>query len=274
MTRRARYGVMALLGFAAALWADAAGGSPDPASPAGGPLTLYVTRVVRLAPGDVSLGRLLVVSGNLSAQASQTLDLVVARLGAQPMVVPARSYQSLVESGMGPDAIVVGTRTVLVPTGSVPQGEDYLLDRLADYLAGQGMLPDTPTELTVEQNQLRGLAPQSGSPVFQLQTSRGVTEVSFDLQGPGFASVTGRIRLGGSAAGGSPDASYAGASDGVRAGDPVAVLFRKNLITIEMPGRAQGTARIGDSVTVYVPESMRAFSGEVTGGKAVTVDLP
>jgi len=274
MRRKARYGGLTLLLLAAAVWGDTASGLQDAASSAGGPLTLYVTRLVRLAPGDVSLGRLLVVSGDLSPQARQTLDLVVVRLGSQPMVVPARSYQSLVETGMGPDAIVVGARTVLVPTGSVPQGEDYLLDRLADYLAGQGMLPDTPTELMVEQNQVRGLAPQAGDPAFQLQTSHGLTDVSFDLGGPGFASVTGRIRLGAAAVGASTDSSYAAGSDGVRAGDPVAVVFRKNLITIEMPGRAQGTARIGDTVNVYVPESLKVFSGEVTGGKAVTVDLP
>jgi flagella basal body P-ring formation protein FlgA len=60
----------------------------------------------------------------------------------------------------------------------------------------------------------------------------------------------------------------------VKSGTPVTVVFKKGLITIEMPGRTLGSASVGDPVSVMVSESQKTFSGQLMDGKAVQVDLP
>ena len=64
------------------------------------------------------------------------------------------------------------------------------------------------------------------------------------------------------------------ATAAVRSGTPVNVIFKKGLITIEMPGKTLGSASVGDPVSVLVAESQKTFSGQLLDGKAVEVDLP
>ena len=52
------------------------------------------------------------------------------------------------------------------------------------------------------------------------------------------------------------------------------MVFRKGPITVEMPGKALASAAVGESVSVYIADSQKTFTGRVTDGKAVQVDLP
>jgi len=52
------------------------------------------------------------------------------------------------------------------------------------------------------------------------------------------------------------------------------VIFRKGPVTIEMPGKALASARIGERVSVFIAESQRNFAGRLLEGKAVDIELP
>jgi hypothetical protein len=227
---------------------------------------LYVSRYLQADPGDVSLGDLVRAPGDLSAQQKEALARSVVVLGEKVLIVPTSLYMDRLEAAFA-DWIVVGARTIVAPQ-SFSEGEAYLLDRLADYLVAQGLASAGTTELTVEQNLVRGTPPQEGTPVFQLQKgARGNTEVSFTLAAAAGGSVVGRVALANAA-------GPANATDGVRPGAIVHVTFRKGPITIEMPGKTTGTARIGERVNVYIAESQKSFNGQLVDGKAVEVDLP
>jgi hypothetical protein len=43
---------------------------------------------------------------------------------------------------------------------------------------------------------------------------------------------------------------------------------------IEMPGKALGPASTGDSLSVSIADSQKSFTGTLTSGKAVNVELP
>jgi len=66
---------------------------------------------------------------------------------------------------------------------------------------------------------------------------------------------------------------HAAAPD-LRPSDPVRVVFHKGPITIEMQGKAQGQAAVGDMVNVMVTDSQKSFTGRLRAGKAVDVELP
>jgi hypothetical protein len=230
--------------------------------------TVYVHRVVMVDPGDISLGSLVQTWGDIGPKAQEALAQSVAVLADAPLIIPASLYLDRLEAAFGADAIVVGSRSLVIPRGIVPDAEAYLLDRLAEFLQAQGILGAGKTELRVAQNIVRGVPPREGNPVFTLQKSSvGGAEVSFSLSGDSGNSVTGRVVI--------PvmDASV-GASQGLRTGTPVQVVFHKGLITIEMQGKTLGTAAVGERVSVYVPDSQRSFTGRVTDGKAVSVELP
>jgi hypothetical protein len=230
---------------------------------------VYVQRIVTSDPGDVSLGDLVQARGDVGAQGREALAQSVAVLADAPFFIPTSLYRDRLEEAFGNDAIVVGSRSLVIPRGTLPEGEAFLLDRLGDYLSGQGVLSDQKTEVRFTQNIVTGTPPQSGIPVFSLHKSgTGSVEVSFFLGGDPGNSVTGRVLIP-VAAGSSP-----GSGPGLKTGTPVQVVFHKGLITIEMPGRTLGPSAVGDKVTVFVPESQRSFSGRVVDGKAVSVDLP
>ncbi len=92
------------------------------------------------------------------------------------------------------------------------------------------------------------------------KTAHGQTEVSFNLVGAAGSSVTGRISLAAAATDPGGD---------VKPGTAVKVIFHKGPITIEMPGKALGSASTGDSLSVYVADSQKSFTGTLADGKAV-----
>jgi hypothetical protein len=228
--------------------------------------TLYVQRVAFADAGDISLGDLLRASGTVPAAARETLARSVAILGDKVLYVPVAAYRPWLEEAFGADPIVVGSRSVVIPRGAIPDAEAYLFDRLADWLEREGLLGAGVAELTVIQNTVAGVVPVEGAPKFAAQkTSRGTMEISFSLSGSTGALVSGKIAL---AAASQP------IGDSVKSGDAVTAVFRKGPITIEMPAKALGSAASGTTVSVYVADSQKSFSGRVIGGKAVEVVLP
>jgi hypothetical protein len=229
-------------------------------------ITVYVSRVVAAPQGDVSLGTLVRPSGPLSPAQREALSRSVTVLGNAVQYVPASLYQEWIETAFGPDAIIVGFRTILIPKGTSAEGEPYLLDRLADYLVAQKLVNDCRVEMTFAQGSLTGTPPQDGMPVCQVtKSSRGV-DVSFVLTGSGGSSVSGRVTL--------PPGDAAGEISGVRSSSQVRVVFHKGPITVEVPGKTLAAASVGENVSVFVAESQKTFTGRLIDGKAVQVDLP
>jgi hypothetical protein len=230
-------------------------------------ITVYVDRVVAAPQGDVSLGTLVRTSGPLSPVEQEALARSVTVLGNAVQFIPASRYQEWIETAFGPDAIIVGTRTLLIPKGTSAETEPYLLDRLADYLVAQKLVNDGMVEMTFTQASLMGAPPQDGTPAIQvMKTGRGV-EVSFLLTGSGGGSVSGRVSL--------PPVDSAGSTKaGLKSSTPVRVVFRKGPITVEVPGKTLGASSVEGTVNVSIAESHKTFAGRVTGERAVQVDLP
>ncbi len=229
-------------------------------------VTLYIKRLVIAERGPVSLADLVRTSGSLPVQAGETLATSVATVSDRLLYLPSRSYADSLESGFGPDSIIVGSRSLIVPRGAVADSELPLLDRLVDFLSDQGILGSTKTELELRMNQVRGDMPQDTAPTFQLvRSSNGSVEVSF-TSGPADRSASGRFIV-------SLSTPAAGPVD-VKSGDPVHVVFHKGPITIEMEGAALSAAAIGDPLKVQVTDSKKSFSGRLSQDKAVDVELP
>jgi hypothetical protein len=228
--------------------------------------TLYVNRVVSADPGDISLGDVVHAAGEIPVEAREALARSIAVAGDKVLLIPAALYRGQLEAVFGKDSIIVGSRTVVVPRGVLPEEETYLLLRLADFMAAQGLVGAGCTELSLEQGQLKGSLPIDGSPRFQVaKSANGSVEVSYSLTGSNGGSVAGKVSISAPAGGG---------TDGVKAGAPIEVRFRKGPITIEMPGKALATAAAGGKVGVYIADSQRRFVGRVVDAKAVEVDLP
>jgi hypothetical protein len=226
--------------------------------------TLYVNRFVTADPGDVSLGDLLRASGSVPAGAQETLARSVAVLSDKVLIIPTGVYREQVKDAFGVDSILVGSRSIVVPRGGPAAGETYLLDRLADYLAAQGLVSDAKVELTFMPGPTRGTPPVDGEPVFQLQKNgRAGPEISFSLAGSGGSSISGRVGIGGA----TPVMLIA-------SGTAVQVVFHKGPITIETPGKSLGVAGPGETVSVLLTDSQKTVTARVLDGKAVTVDLP
>src|SRR5271157_5708331 len=137
--------------------------------------TFYVNKLVVAAPGDVSLGTLLRAAGPLSAEQTEAMSRSVTVLGESVQYLPTSLYMPQLETAFGTDAIVVGSRTVLIPKGTAAEGESYLLDRLGDFLTAQGIADDGRIDVSLSLASLKGAAPQDGTPSFQMKkTIRGV----------------------------------------------------------------------------------------------------
>ena len=240
-----------------------AGGAPGDALG----VTLYVNRVIVAAKGDVGLGMLVRTAGSIAPRAQEGLARSVTVLGDSVQYLPVGLYMPQLEAAFGADAIIVGSRTILVPKGTSAEAESYLLDRLGDFLAAQGLVDDGKVELAFTQTSLKGSPPQDGMPSCQVvRTARGV-EVSFLLTGSNGDAVSGRVTL--PALQGGPDPQR-----GVKSNTQVRVVFRKGPITVEMPGKAIASASLGETVGVLLAEGQKTFIGRVIEGKAVQVDLP
>jgi hypothetical protein len=110
-------------------------------------VTLYVNRVIVAAKGDVGLGMLVRTTGAVAPRAQESLARSVTVLGDSVQYLPVGVYMPQLEAAFGADAIIVGSRTILVPKGTSAEAESYLLDRLADFLAAQGLVDDGKVEL-------------------------------------------------------------------------------------------------------------------------------
>ncbi|HVP18377.1 MAG TPA: flagella basal body P-ring formation protein FlgA [Spirochaetia bacterium] len=256
MTRGLRLSaLLGLLFLAAAAWSGARGA------------TLYIQRVLVADPGDIRLGDLVQAAGDPPASARESLALAVASISSHLLYVPCRLYRDQLEEAFGRDSIFVGSRSLVIPRGAVADGNIPLLDKLVDFLSDSGALGNDIADIDIRSIRVTGTLPQNPAPSFQMvRSSKTSVEVSFTLPGDG-GQASGRIVLGLKG-----DARAAAADIG--ANDPVTVIFRKGPITIEMQGKAQGAAAIGDTVSVLVADSKRTFSGRLLVGKAVDVELP
>ena len=227
--------------------------------------TLYVNRLVSADPGDINLGAVVRAAGDVPAEAREALARSIAVAGDKVLLIPAALYRAQLEAAFGRDSIIVGSRTIVVPRGVVPEEETFLLTRLADFLSVQGLVGAGCVEISLTQTLSKGSLPTDGNPVFQvLKNANGPVEVSYTLTGSGGGSVAGRASISGPG----------GSNDGVRSGASVDVIFRKGPITIQMPGKAMAAAVMGGKVGVYVADSQRSFVGRVVDAKAVEVELP
>ena len=231
--------------------------------------TLYVNRMVAADPGSLRLRDLVQVPGDLPAGAGETLDRVVATMAGTFLSVPARLYTDVIEDAFGPDSILVGSRTLVVPRGRLVEPAAQLLARLVDFLGQKGLLGDSRVEIDIIRP-LDAELPLDGAMRFSVvRAVKGSAgqELACTLLAADsdrvIATITLRVRT-----------TAATAAEGVAAGDKIQVMFRKGLVTVEMQGKALATAGFGDSVAVYVPDSLRSFSGRVIGKKAVCVELP
>jgi Chaperone for flagella basal body P-ring formation len=226
--------------------------------------TIYIQRVLVADPGDI---RLVQTAGEAPVAAGETLALTVATVSRHLIYIPSRSYMDQVENVFGRDSIFVGSRTIVIPRGAVPEASIPLVDRLVDFLTANGVLAGDVADIDIRSIQSAGTLPQGAAPSFQMvRSSKTSVEVTFSAAAEDDQS-SGRILLGLK-----EDARAAVA--GLRAGDSVQVIFHKGPITIEMQGKAQMAAAVGDTVSVLVTDSRRTFSGRLLAGKAVDVELP
>ncbi len=237
------------------------------ASLEGKDVTIYIQRVLIADPGEIRLGDLVQTAGEAPAAAWETLAVAVATLAGHLLYIPSRSYMDRIEDAFGREAIFVGSRSLVIPRGAVPDSQVSLLDRLVDFLTDAGMLGGDVADIDVRSVQLAGTLPRDASPAFRMvRSSKTSVEVSFTVPAEG-EQTSGRILVG------LREDPRAAASD-IAASDPVLVVFHKGPITIEMQGKAQGPAAVGDTVSVMVMDSHRTFSGRLLSGKAVDVELP
>jgi hypothetical protein len=163
----------------------------------------------------------------------------------------------------------VGSRSLVVPPALAPEDAVGLLDRLVEWLDGQGGFGRGAVELELLQAPERSALP-APSPGFALVRAErtaglfsGIVEVSFQGAGNRTSRVVLRARQ-----------AIPSSSEGVKSGETVQVFFRRGAVTVEMEGRAISSAAPGQSVTVWVAESRRSFAGTAAGRKVVDVELP
>jgi len=222
---------------------------------------VYVNRSIVAGPGDLSLGDVIHATGMLTTGQKEALAQSLAVVSNRMLFIPMSAYLGQLDALFGADAIIVGSRTLVVPKGLVPEAETSLLDKLVDSLQVQGLFTEGITEIDLSQNSARATIPLEGTPTFQvLTTMKGTTEASFSMAG-----TTGKLSF---------VSTRNDSATSVKQGAAVDVVFHKGLITIEMPGKTLGAASAGEMVSVLVTESQKSFSGQVANGKVVNVDLP
>ena len=238
-------------------------------------VTLYVRRVVIKDGGAITPGDLVQTTGEISPATREALDRSIGTIADHTLLIPSVSYKALFNSPGGENLILVGKRTLVIPSGSTDERSALLLDRLADYLETQGGIGQGTVELSdVRITWLTEGALSDGMTLKQIRLDRksglafGSAEFSFQAAGiPGAAS--GRITL-------KITQDVLAAAQpvySVKVNDSVSVLFRKGSILIEMSGKALASAREGERVEVFVPDSKMSFQGVVTGSKAVSVEI-
>jgi hypothetical protein len=241
-------------------------------------VTLYVRRVHVADRGGLTVGGLVQTSGDLTPELRETLDRTIGEISDSILLIPSAVYKGMFGRDSA-EVILVGRRTLVIPRGAVEDGAIAFMDKLADHLEAQGLIGEAEAEIEIVQ--ITGLP--SGSvienPVFR--TFR-VEKKSGLASGTAEFTFQGSIRDSGEAAGrivlrirqkipGALTSDSYGA--GVRANEPVSVVFRKGSIVIEMSGKALSSAKEGTRVSVFIPESRMSFTGIVTSNKAVCVEI-
>ena len=230
-------------------------------------VTVYIQRVLVIDPGHIRLGDLVRPSGAVPVSAGETLAQDLATISNVIVSIPSRFYMDRVENAFGQDSIFVGSRSLVVPRGELPDDQVALLGSFVDFLDDSGILGNEVLDIDVRSIQVNGTLPANAAPSFRLlRSSSGSVEATFTADG-GAGPAGGRIILALKT-----DPLSTGAD--VRANDPVQVAFHKGLITIEMPGKALGQAAVGQPVNVLVTDNQRSFTGKLLSGKAVDVELP
>jgi hypothetical protein len=230
-------------------------------------VTVYIQRVLVVDPGRIRLGDLVHPSGTVPVSAGETLAQDLATISSSIVSIPSRFYMDRVEDAFGRDSIFVGSRTLVVPRGAVPDDQVPLLAKFVDFLDDSGILGSDLLDIDVRSIQLDGTLPPGAALSFRLvRSSSGSVEGAFTAVGES-EPARGRIIL-------AMKKDPLSTSADVRASDPVRVIFHKGPITIEMPGKALGQAAVGQAVSVLVTDSQRSFTGKLLTGKAVDVELP
>jgi hypothetical protein len=235
-------------------------------------LTLYVRRVVVMDRGPIALRSLVQSSGDVSAGLKETLDRSIGEVTDKILLIPSTSYKGLFDKGPGENLILVGTRTIVAPKGLLQENELAVLDKLADYMESQGLLGQESAEM--ESVRVTGISTESAGDAISFKQVRvdrkgglasGTVEYSFQNPGSGAGRIALKIRQ--------DEKKAMAAASGIKANEAVAVLFKKGSIVIEMNGKALASAREGDRVSVYVPDSRMNFTGIVLANKAVSVEI-
>ncbi|MCX7029554.1 MAG: flagella basal body P-ring formation protein FlgA [Spirochaetes bacterium] len=239
------------------------------AATASGAATLYLRRVVSADPACLTVGDLLQVAGEIPKAAQDLLSRSAAAPAQRMLLVPAAFFRDLLAGSLGEGATFVGNRSLVVPPVLGEEDVVGLLDRLVEWLDGQGGFGRGAVELEILQAPERSALP-AASPGFTLVRAErtagllsGVVEATFQGAGNRTSRVVLRARQ-----------AIPSASDGVRSGETVQVFFRRGAVTIEMEGRALSSAAPGQGVTVWVAESRHSFAGTAAGRKVVDVELP
>jgi hypothetical protein len=234
-----------------------------------GAATLYLRRVVSADPAGLTVGDLVQVAGEIPSAARDLLSRSAAAPAGRMLLVPAAFLRDLLAGTLGDAATFVGSRSLVVPPTLAAEDAVDLLDRLVEWLDGQGGFGRGAVELEVLQGPEHGSLP-AASPGFTLVRAErtggllsGVVEATFQGANNRASRVVLRARQ-----------AIPNAADGVRSGETVQVFFRRGAVTVEMEGRALSAAAPGQGITVWVAESRRSFAGVAAGRKVVDVELP
>jgi len=249
---------VALLAAAALLAATACGAT-----------TLYLRRVVRADPAALTVGDLLQVAGEVPAATRELLSRSAAAPAGRMLLVPVAFFRDLLAPSLGASAAIVGSRSLIVPPELVADDAVGVIDRVVEWLDGQGGFGRGAVELELLQAPERNQHLESPSVFTLVRAERagglfsGIVEVALSGAGTRASRVLLRARQ-----------AIPSVAEGVKAGETVDVFFHRGAVTIAMEGRALSSAAPGLNISVYVTESRRTFSGVVAGRKVVDVELP
>jgi hypothetical protein len=234
-----------------------------------GATTLYLRRVVYADPVSLAFGDLLQVAGEVPAATRELLSRSAAAPAGRMLLVPAAFFRDLLAASLGGGATFVGSRSLIVPPELVAEEAVGLIDRIVEWLDGQGGFGRAAVELELIQGPERGALPEvpSGFSLVRAERAGGLYAGIVEVAVAGAGSRTSRVVL-------RARQAIPSVAEGVRSGETVQIFFRRGTVTIEMEGRALSSAAPGLGVSVYVAESRRSFAGIVAGRKVVDVDLP
>ena len=234
-----------------------------------GATTLYLRRVVRADPAALTVGDLLQVAGEVPAATRELLSRTAAAPAGRMLLVPVAFFRDLLAPSLGAGATIVGSRSLVVPPELAADDVVGVIDRVVEWLDGQGGFGRGAVELELLQAPERAQHSESPGTFTLVRAERagglfsGIVEVA--LSGAGSRSSRVVLRA---------HQAIPSVAEGVKSGETVEVFFHRGAVTIAMEGRAVSSAAPGLNVSVYVTESRRTFSGVVAGRKVVDVELP